>query len=162
MNSPARRLQKTSADNGSTLQLASENYSALHTRLSRRPASHHHTCVYLSARSLRYLNITPSRGPGPIWAKVSPQPHLHRVHSAYTPTAFAEARPLASCPSSGVACPGESCLPACHPHPVPGALGFQSLFQRLAAGLGEVGLPAGCGEVLSVYPLPELVGKVGS
>lgn len=158
MNSPARLLQKKSPDNGST-----HSSGVLRTQLPfahvwRAGQNCHFVCVRLTPRSRRYLNIAPSPG--------VPSLSGLRFHTSLTCTALTvtlltpprlseAARPQGFLPhSSGAACTSrERGLPACNPHPVPGAMGFRSLLLAEGGRLWKFRLAAGCGEAPSVYPL---------
>lgn len=95
MNSPARLLQKKSADKGRTLQQGSENSSAFHT-WERTGKSHNLIFVCLAPRSLRYLISTPLhhlRGSrASLGEDFTPGPHLHCLFSAHSPRCLAAAQ----------------------------------------------------------------------
>lgn len=167
MKSPMRLLQKKK-------ELITEAHSSwvLRTNLpsthvspaGRRQSPFHLVC--LTPRSRRYRNITLSRGPRPIWAKLSHQPHLHCAHSAYSLASFAEAQPPGFLSqSSGVACTGESSLPAAH---IRCQLRWDSIpvsaASRQAAGFGKLDPLVRYGEVLPCLRSAPLNswGKVGS
>lgn len=160
MNSPARLLQKKSTDNGST-----HSSWVLRTNL---PFAHvvwqagkncHFVCVRLTPRSRRYLNITPSPG---VLSLSGLRFHTSLTCTALmvtllTPPRLSEAQPQGFLPhSSGAACTSHeaACL-----QPTSGARCDGISIPALAEGsrLWKFRLAAGCGEVLSVYPLSELM-----